>query len=224
MVAGDVESRVEQAGGEPDRSLTHHRTLLLASCFLPLALLSQTLTAQERHIELSPLFSYQFGASYELNNFEEIDVEDSSGYGLSLGIPISRHLQVELLYLHQSTDVELDDGFFPPIDLGDTDIDTYQIGVLWQGASGQVKPFISVAAGVSELDIALDDISDETSFSLSIAGGVKLFFTEHLGVRFDGRLLIIDLGDDRSHHDDCCHDESDSFAQVIVSAGLIFAF
>lgn len=186
--------------------------------------------AQERRIELAPMLTYSFGTGFEIDDFElgrlDLDLEDSDGLGLILDIPVSRSLQVEVMYLQQETELVFDEGLLTPsLPLGNIDIETYHAGVLWQMAQGQLRPFFVMTAGFSTLDLDFFGADSETELSLSFGAGIKALFGEHFGFRVEGRFLVIDLGDNQSHQGCCYQDYNDSsIAQGVVSGGLLFAF
>ena len=71
----------------------------------------------------------------------------------------------------------------------------------------------------------------ENKFSGSIGGGVKIFFTDNIGLRLEGRgfWTLLDGNNDDYHYDDCwdCsydYGYSNTFDQGQASAGLIIAW
>ncbi len=180
-------------------------------------------------VEITPIATFQTGSSFEATDFEfgpvDVDLKSSEDFGVLVDIPLNRHFQIELLYLDQSTEIELDQGLlFPGFSLGSIKLETAHAGVLWQGAAGQLKPFFVMTAGVTRLNPEDPFIDSETAFSMTLGGGVKAFVTRHIGFRLDGRLFVaaLDTGNQRRH---CCGDEGGSgFASGLVTAGVIFAF
>ena len=72
----------------------------------------------------------------------------------------------------------------------------------------------------------------ENKFSGSIGGGVKIFLTDNIGLRFEGRgfWTLLDDGEDY-YYDDCYHcgdyydyGYSNTFDQAQFSTGLIIAW
>lgn len=180
--------------------------------------------------ELTPFGSYTFGGSFEVFDFEfgriDFELEDSAGYGVTLGIPINQSFSVEILVAQQPTELSIDEGLFAnDFVLGDIDVDLLQGGVLWQGSMGQAKPFFVAGLGVARLSPDIPELDSETRPSFSIGGGVKTFFTPNFGLRFEGRLLVIALDEDNDNGFDCCRrDDSSTITQGTASVGLIFAF
>ena len=200
----------------------------LAATLLPAAL-----SAQSNSVELTPHVGFRFGGSFDIQDFEfgdvDFDVEDSEAYGLTLDIPISRNFQIEVLYSVQQTELEIDQGLFAEsFPLGDIDLEFYQVGALWQGYSGQLRPYASITGGVTRLEIDVAGTDSETRPSLTIGGGLKVFFSDNVGLRLDGRLFVTVLEDDDDFDDRCCRyygdEDGETITQGQMSVGLIFAF
>lgn len=180
--------------------------------------------------ELAPFGSYHFGGNFEVFDFEfgEIDFElgDSAGYGVTLGIPISRSFSVEILAARQPTELTIDEGLFAQdFVLGDIDVDLLHGGILWQGSVGQAKPFFVAGLGLARLEPDLPELDSETLPSFNLGGGIKTFFTPNFGLRFEGRLLVIALDEEDGRDFRCCRrDDSSTITQGMAAVGLIFAF
>ena len=186
-------------------------------------------SAQDKQFEITPYASYLFGGSFDLFDFElgvvDFELEEDAAFGLIVGIPITRSLQVELSYLQQRTELQIDEGLFEGVfTVADIDIDTYLAGILWQGTFGQVRPFFVAGLGVADLRIDVPDTDNEVRPALSLGGGVKTMFTPHLGLRFEGRIFAILLDEDDDGR--CCrrYDDGQSITQGQLTAGVIFAF
>ncbi|MCL4837450.1 MAG: hypothetical protein KJ058_05775 [Thermoanaerobaculia bacterium] len=184
--------------------------------------------------ELTPTVSYRFGGELDGRDLafgsSDVEAEDSVAYGITFDIPLSRFLQLELLAHRQSTDLGFDEGLFGPgTRLAEIDISYYHVGLLFQGHSGRVSPFFVISGGLGVLDPNVPGSSSESRASLSLGGGVKVFFddAEHVGLRFEGRGFWVDIGDDYGwdcdYWDDRCYYDND-FSQGQVSLGLIVAW
>jgi hypothetical protein len=190
--------------------------------------------------ELTPTVSYNFGGVFSGggNTRFDLDLEaaDSEAYGVSFGFPLSPRVQIELLASRQRTrlDAYADYGG-ANYSLADFEVTYYHVGGLFQWGNGQIHPFGVASLGIASLNPDLRLVQgayEENKFSGSIGGGVKIFFTDSIGLRLEGRgfwtLLDsnntdIDWGDDCYR---CGHDYaySDTFDQVQTSVGLIIAW
>lgn len=187
--------------------------------------------------ELTPTASYRWGGTISgrdnaLTN-EDLKVDNGGAYGLTFDIPLSRSLQFELLANRQSTNLRFDQGLFGgDVQVADIDVDYYHVGLLWQGGNREVSPFFVASAGVTRLDPNVPGSSAEDRFSLSLGGGVKVFFNDHVGMRFEGRGFFTEMSNynGRGCYDQYCdgsyrHYNYDStLSQGQVSIGLILAW
>lgn len=184
--------------------------------------------------ELTPTVSYNFGGtlSAEESDFFDFDLEagDSEAYGVTFGIPLSPWAQIELLASRQQTDLAYDNGLFGGSrGVSDFDVTYYHVGGLFQWGNGQVHPFLVASLGVANLNPDVPGARAENKFSGSIGGGVKIFFTDNIGLRLEGRgfWTLLDGNEDDYYWDDGCYCDygySETFDQGQASAGLIIAW
>jgi opacity protein-like surface antigen len=183
--------------------------------------------------ELTPTFSYNFGGtiSAEDNYLSDFDLEadDSEAYGVTFGIPLSPWAQIELLASRQQTQLAYDRGLFGGTrGAADFDVTYYHVGGLFQWGNGQIHPYVVASLGVANLNPDMGGASAENKFSGSLGGGVKIFFTDNIGLRLEGRgfWTLLDSNDDYYWDDDCYCDYgySNTFDQGQASAGLIIAW
>jgi len=184
--------------------------------------------------ELTPTISYNFGGtlSAEDSDFFDFDLEadDSQAYGVTFGIPLSPWAQIELLASRQQTELTYDNGLFGGVHgVSDFDVTYYHVGGLFQWGNGQIHPFLVASLGVANLNPDVPGARAENKFSGSIGGGVKIFFTDNIGLRLEGRgfWTLLDGNDDDYYWDDGCYCDygySETFDQGQASAGLIIAW
>ena len=181
--------------------------------------------AAAENVEVTPFVGFQLGGwSTDWWDWDghDADVEESFTYGLLVDFAITPHAQIELLYSRQDTELESyrHRG-------RDIDVEYFQIGFLWQfRPREEIRPFVVGSLGVASFDP--EGGGGETGFATSVGGGVKMFFSEHLGVRLEGRVYSAlydedELFDDRHGHHHYYWDSS-SFVQLDFNAGLIFRF
>nr|HRC87822.1 outer membrane beta-barrel protein [Thermoanaerobaculia bacterium] len=146
-------------------------------------------------------------------------------------IPLNQWLSVELLARRQQTELITDHGVFRNDEhFADLDIDYYHVGILFQIPSSRVVPYFVASLGLAHLDLDLPDTSKEDRGSASLGGGVKIYFNDHVGLRFEGRGYYIDLDNDNNddNRDDRRRrdrwDDRNSITQTEASLGLILAF
>lgn len=205
---------------------------LLALPIVMFLTLASSAAAGTGQIDLTLAGTYQFGGKFELEDFDfgfiDLKIEDSGGAAIFLGIPVIRDLQLELIAVRQETEVAIDEGGFAgDFVIGDADLNYYHLGGLWSFPIGQIEPYIAISAGLTRFSFDIPGVGDDSFASVSFGAGFKVRFSQHLGVRVDGRLFATDLDDDFYDRDSRCGrhcDEGDSMVQGFLSAGLLFSF
>lgn len=202
------------------------------SCLIRLILilvLTAAPGARAQKVEITPFATLPFGGEFETDtfDFQSFDIDDGSGYGVSLGFALNRDLQLELFWSHQESDLTEDNGFFlRDFRLTELDIDYYHAGVLYHWGGGQFRPFIAGSLGVTQFSPADPFLENESRFSVGVGAGFKIMFSNNLGLRLEARgfTTVIDEGDDFCDHRDCYYDDGTYFLQGEARGGLVFAF
>ncbi len=190
-----------------------------------LALSTPMLADDGRMFEVSPFGGYRWGGEIEADNTPVFnvdgDVESAGSYGIRFNFYVWRNLQIELLASTQDTDLVDDAGLFGQDTLlSKIEVNYYHAGIIWQWENSRIKPYVGGTFGLARLEIETPRSNDER-FSGSIGGGAKMYFNDHLGVRFDGRFYWTSL----DQQNDCCQNEFDeTMFQGEVSVGLILGF
>ncbi len=174
-------------------------------------------------LEITPTVGFRWGGEIRAEDTaaldRDADLEEGHSLGLVVDIPVSNHLQIELLFDHQSTGLGSSTLFGPTEREFDLDIDYYHVGALFQWKAKSVTPFIVGSIGIADLDPKDSFNSSSRRFSTSFGGGVKVPLSSHLAVRLEGRGFWTDTGDTGFDDDDDdhyhCHDDDD------CSSGLI---
>jgi hypothetical protein len=163
-------------------------------------------------------------------------VQEGEGYGLLAGFRLNRQWQIELMYSKQETEFEFRRYRFSGPDLFttvDVDMEYLHAGFAYTWTRGQIEPFIDLTLGVTQISPNGPGATDSENFSVGFGGGVKVFVADHLGFRFQGRILSTDVGDDDFFCEDsggfgfsdCYYYDEDSYlVQPEVSVGVILAF
>jgi Outer membrane protein beta-barrel domain len=194
-------------------------------------LLPAAVFAQPGRFELTPFAGYRLSGDFDAQSSEvfdpdlNIEIEESAVYGFLLDIPVAPHWQLELLANRQRSAFVLDRGLLEPSrELGDVDLTMVHAGILLQWGYGQVNPYLTVSGGLTRIDPKFQELDSDDRFSASFGGGVKIFFSDNIGLRLEGRGFWTDLDTRgfRGRYDR--YDSGDGLYQGEASAGLIFAF
>jgi len=145
--------------------------------------------------EVTPFAGYRMGGSFERPETEssparDVDLDDGGSWGVDLGLYRDGSSFYELLYSSQSTSMDSSD---PTLSRVDVQTDYYHFGgTLLFADEKWMVPYLSLTAGATRF--SADDYDSETKFSVSLGGGLRLPFSDHvaatLGVR--GYLTFVD--------------------------------
>ena len=186
--------------------------------------------------DITPFVGARAGG--ELNNIDSnnqpVDLEVDDGdlsFGFIFAIPVYQELRIEFLYSHQETQLEADSGFLSPSSkFSDIDIDYYHIGASWEWVYQNIRPFIVTSIGATQFDPDEPLLDDDTRFSYSLGGGVKLFIQKNLAVHLGGRFFSTYIEDQKHLHCNnnntfCFESDEDEYLdQFEATLGLTFRF
>ena len=203
------------------RAIQNITRIILVLGVMALPLLPSTASAGG--FELTPFMGYQFGGdvtTFFEGSYHDVSISSSENFGLMVNIDLSDTAQLEFLYSTQDTGADakrFDDT------LGLT-IDYWQVSGLWSfNPYEQFNPYFVVGLGATSL--RPDGFSGETKFSGNFGGGVKIQFSDAIGLRFEGRLYGTYINSTTSYCDPWwCYGYTNSLYQFDVSAGLIIRF
>lgn len=186
--------------------------------------------AQRSGIELTPMVGYRWGGTIAADRSDlfgqDVQVANSASYGIALDVPLTYDLQFELMANHQSSSFETEDSLFDGSNrIADVDLTYYQAGLLWQLGGPDIKPYVTLSAGVANIDPDVPGARDANKFSGTLGGGVKMFFADNIAFRLEGRGYWTNI--DSGNNNDCfrCDYNPDKdFYQGEASVGLSFRF
>lgn len=145
--------------------------------------------AGDDKIEVTPFVGYRFGGQFEnFSTGQTYTLNSSESYGFTVDVPTSDETKVEVLLSRQPSELDVD-GLLGA-DKITVDMTYYHVGALYQPSDNEkMQPFVGVTLGATHMKPHYPDTSSTTNFSINFTGGVKFHFSEHVGVRLDGRLL-----------------------------------
>jgi hypothetical protein len=150
-----------------------------------MVIVTAAVPAQAQTVEVAPFGGYRFGGGfYEIVTGTSVDVDGAPSYGALLNVRIEEDLFVEGLFTHQQARFTLPASLDATQTHWRVDVDHYQVGGLRELMPGRMRPFLTGAVGLTRYASQGDN---EFRFTLSAGGGVKLFATERLALRLDGR-------------------------------------
>ena len=171
--------------------------------YLPLALLLFTLLlvhvdGEAQNIEIKPSYGYQFGTKLNYGS-NYLKVADSDEFGVSLGIEMAPNYFAGVSYKHQSTELLIRDRVVSPVEdrLSDLAVDWIHLEGTRYFKNDKVSPFVGAGLGMvifspsnENSDIISGGLSATTRLSFSLKGGIRIMFTDRVGLNLQGDLLI----------------------------------
>lgn len=185
-------------------------------------------------IEITPTVGFRWGGEIRAQDTTSLDrnakLADKYSLGLTIDLPVSKNLAIELLADHQRTGLGNSTLFGPTDHRFDLDVDYYHVGALWQWPTAHVTPFAVGSLGVSNLAPRDSAYSSTRRFSASLGAGVKIPISPNVAFRLEGRGFWTDTGDSRvdnndehNHHNDC-RDCSTGMVQGQARLGVTVSF
>lgn len=171
--------------------------------------------------EITPFVGYRMSGGFDVERAdgtgtESVDVEDSSAWGVDVGIYARPDAFYEFLYSRQTTNLDSSD---PAIAGVDVTTEYFQFGgtAFFPGEQWAV-PYLSLTIGATRYS-ADQGYDSDTKFSGSLGGGMRLPFNDNfaatLGVR--GYLTLIE-----SDTSIFCKSDSEDAGCLVRSSGSTF--
>jgi len=149
----------------------------------------------ESKFEIAPMVGYQFGGRVE---FYEGDFKmyDAMNYGINVNVLASQAHRFEISYSMMNSTARFTPyaHFQGDYSRWDSDITIHYITLgshsEYNLGGGPATLFGGISLGAAILDIKQGEINDLWRFALGVTGGVKIAFSERVGIRLQGRLLM----------------------------------
>jgi hypothetical protein len=176
---------------------------------------------------ITPFAGYAFGGDFEdPTDASERSLDEDVNWGVFFDIADEPWRHYEFFYSQQSTQA---DGAEPL----DMDVQYLHLGgTVSHPDAVHAIPFFGLTVGAARFSPDGPGLKDATKLSFSVGGGVRVPFTDHLGLRLDLRAFITLF--DESTTLFCASGaqggtcrisaEGDTFLQYSASLGVTFAF
>ena len=159
--------------------------LLLFTALFPIWAFSQG-------VELVPFAGYMFGGSVDYYE-GKLKIENGMDYGISVMIPVQYLVDVEINYTRMDSKASFSPYFgYPNLSYVETTVATnyFQVGAISKlyRSDSKVTPFGSFSLGATWFTSS--DFNDVWRFSMALGLGVKIMFSERIGIMLRGRMLM----------------------------------
>jgi outer membrane protein W len=181
-----------QGRGKGIRMPSMRRKMFLFGAILLLGGVSNA-RAQGR-FEITPFGGSRFGGVIDLNssNAGTIDyftIKSSVDYGVTVGYFLFPNLQAEFMWNRQPTELGAHDFVLgTTTDIGSATLDMFQWSMLleFRNPREKLKPYVVGGIGFTHFGTN-GAVYFSDKFSYNIGGGVKYYFSRHVGLRLDVR-------------------------------------
>ena len=146
-------------------------------------------------VEVTPTFGYMFGGKLRGYN-GEIDVGDAFSYGVTVSKEVAPGTLAEFSWSGMHAESRLRDFYdFTTDENFDMKVNYYLLGVTqyWQAGSDNIFPYGLMSLGASSHEVSNSvNIANSTEwlFSMGFGLGAKIFLSERIGIRLQGRFLM----------------------------------
>lgn len=190
--------------------MTNLKTLFLtAALLIPLSLVAQNPTSSsgtvqrtykvqepapkkstpKARIELTPIYGYSLNGRVDFYR-AEFKMQDAVHYGGALAVEVMPGVLGEFSFTQSPTTGRFADFAEGITQNYDININYFQLGGVKELKKGPVVPFGMVSLGATWFDMKDSGVDDHVAFSAALGGGLKFFFSDRIGIRMQGRLLL----------------------------------
>lgn len=145
-------------------------------------------------IEITPFGGYMFGGKVKFIQ-GDLKILDGPNYGLLIDVPLQKGVSVEMFWTRMESEAEWRPTYYYTPDFPETDfnvnVNYFQVGALKEADINEsIKGFGSLTLGAAYFNSDREGIQTVWRFAASFGGGLKIFFSDFVGVRLQGRFLI----------------------------------
>ena len=164
------------------------QSLTVLMVFLLLIAFSAQTKAQDK-IQIFGLAGYQTNSNVTVAE-GELNIKDDLTYGFGLSYDVDRQTKMEISWSMSPTTIELNQYLGSTIPVTDVYIHHFQGGAVFEPKKEKVSPFGLFSLGATMFHPTKENLSDEVRFSIAFGGGVKVYLSDKVGLRFQGRVII----------------------------------
>lgn len=121
---------------------------------------------------------------------QDLKVDDLGNYGARIGFEMDDSRGVEFEWNHTNSTVHYYDWDIDEKDQINIAMNYYMLGFVQKFSAGQAEPFGILNIGMLNVSSERPDVSSINFFTVGLGGGIKYYFTDHVGIRLQARLLI----------------------------------
>lgn len=168
------------------------RYLLITGLVLIMIMATSPGAYSQGKIEISGYGGYMFGG--KMRFYEgELKIDDNANYGAALDFQIATDTKIELSWSQMNTTARFKPYYgydFLKSDPFDVNVGYIQVGSIRELDLDQVRPYGGLTVGTAYFIPQNSVYSSTWKFSAALTGGAKIWFSDRVGLRLQGRLLM----------------------------------
>ncbi len=144
--------------------------------------------------EIVPFAGYMFGGNIKYVQ-GKLKINDGMNYGMSILVPVQELVDLEFNYTRMDSDASFRSyagygGDYPDIDFNSVGTNYIQIGGIskFYRQSTKAEPFGSFSLGATWFNSS--NVETVWRFSATVGLGVKIMFSDRVGIMLRGRLMM----------------------------------
>jgi len=181
-------------------------------------------------IEITPTAGYWFGDTLARGTSgaftTDVTVDDAPSYGIRIAYRFAPGWAVDGFLTQERADLLTGQAglFGGQSKIGEMDLTTGEAGVEGSFGHSRLVPFLAGGIGATRLSPNVAGTRADTRFVGDLGGGLKLFFTPAVALRFDWRWHSVNVANTHDHCDNFhdCNYNRDWLTFREVSLGLTF--
>ncbi len=140
------------------------------------------------------MVGYFFGGSVKFYE-GKLKIKDNVSYGVVAGLPLPNGVTIEFSYTGMPSTAQWRPYFnyenqYPERNFG-INVNYFNLGGVRNiPLSDKVKGFGALRAGAAYFNSTANDIDDVWRFEVSLGGGIKVYLTDKIGLRFQGNMHL----------------------------------
>lgn len=144
--------------------------------------------AAAQNFEIAPFGGIRFGhVFFDPHTGSPLETEAAPAFGVSVDVPLSEGMQFEAAFSHQKVHFPVPGQPLPAAAQARIDVDHWQAGGLQEfGAWTRARPFLTGFFGLTRYGTGAENAF---RFTTGAGGGTKLYFTDRVGVRLEGKVF-----------------------------------
>ena len=178
-------------------------------------------------------YGYQWGGGLTVTR-GRLEIDNAPQFNITFDYPMRQGVKFEAYLCRQSTHLTavIEDVLPDTLERDSFGLDIWywHVGGVYELRVGEpVRPYGVVTVGGTTLAPTESGINTNNLFSVGLGGGIKAFFTDHFGLRLDGRGIISFIyatGDLFCGTPAGCYESigGETFTQGQLSIGAMFAY